>query len=185
MSEKERELLSTRSLVQEKELQLSQEADKASREICELQGKLLEKVRCCAPHSVLGRVLSIWGALPICCRCSHLDGTCSMGCWPLILQKGLLVMGSLCPGHVPTPPSHPTEQPGAEPAAEAAGRAVWHPARGSAGGRGHPPRRRGQAGRPPARPLHQLPRYALQPPLSLRQVTWHLRFPQASSPTTH
>uniref|UniRef100_U3I4P3 Huntingtin interacting protein 1 related n=1 Tax=Anas platyrhynchos platyrhynchos TaxID=8840 RepID=U3I4P3_ANAPP len=43
VSEKERELLSTRSLVQEKELQLSQEADKASREICELQGKLLEK----------------------------------------------------------------------------------------------------------------------------------------------
>lgn len=61
VSEKERELLSTRSLVQEKELQLSQEADKASREICELQGKLLEKVRGCAPRSVLGRVLSTWG----------------------------------------------------------------------------------------------------------------------------
>uniref|UniRef100_A0A669PCY8 Huntingtin interacting protein 1 related n=1 Tax=Phasianus colchicus TaxID=9054 RepID=A0A669PCY8_PHACC len=41
--EKERELLSVHSLVQEKELQLSQEADKASKEICELQGRLLEK----------------------------------------------------------------------------------------------------------------------------------------------
>ncbi|POI35450.1 hypothetical protein CIB84_000802 [Bambusicola thoracicus] len=43
VSEKECELLSVHSLVQEKELQLSQEADKASREICELQGRLLEK----------------------------------------------------------------------------------------------------------------------------------------------
>ncbi|XP_042684634.1 huntingtin-interacting protein 1-related protein isoform X2 [Centrocercus urophasianus] len=43
MSEKECELLSVHSLVQEKELQLSQEADKASKEICELQGRLLEK----------------------------------------------------------------------------------------------------------------------------------------------
>ncbi|XP_071428355.1 huntingtin-interacting protein 1-related protein isoform X2 [Pithys albifrons albifrons] len=43
VSEKECELLSTRSLMEEKELQLSQEADKATREIRELQGKLLEK----------------------------------------------------------------------------------------------------------------------------------------------
>uniref|UniRef100_A0A8C3PXK2 Huntingtin-interacting protein 1-related protein n=1 Tax=Chrysolophus pictus TaxID=9089 RepID=A0A8C3PXK2_CHRPC len=43
VSEKECELLSVHSLVQEKELQLSQEADKASKEICELQGRLLEK----------------------------------------------------------------------------------------------------------------------------------------------
>ncbi|OXB64114.1 hypothetical protein ASZ78_002044 [Callipepla squamata] len=43
VSEKERELLSVNSLIQEKELQLSQEADRASREICELQGRLLEK----------------------------------------------------------------------------------------------------------------------------------------------
>uniref|UniRef100_A0A8V1A5R4 Huntingtin-interacting protein 1-related protein n=1 Tax=Gallus gallus TaxID=9031 RepID=A0A8V1A5R4_CHICK len=43
VSEKECELLSVHSLVQEKELQLSQEADKASREICELQGRLQEK----------------------------------------------------------------------------------------------------------------------------------------------
>lgn len=45
VSEKECELLSTRGLVQEKELQLSQEADKATREIRELQGRLLEKVQ--------------------------------------------------------------------------------------------------------------------------------------------
>ncbi|XP_031983498.1 huntingtin-interacting protein 1-related protein [Corvus moneduloides] len=43
VSEKECELLSTRGLVEEKELQLSQEADKATREIRELQGRLLEK----------------------------------------------------------------------------------------------------------------------------------------------
>uniref|UniRef100_A0A8C5J6J1 Huntingtin-interacting protein 1-related protein n=1 Tax=Junco hyemalis TaxID=40217 RepID=A0A8C5J6J1_JUNHY len=43
VSEKECELLSTRGLVQEKELQLSQEADRATREIRELQGRLLEK----------------------------------------------------------------------------------------------------------------------------------------------
>ncbi|OXB84945.1 UNVERIFIED_CONTAM: hypothetical protein H355_016067 [Colinus virginianus] len=43
VSEKECELLSVNSLIQEKELQLSQEADRASREICELQGRLLEK----------------------------------------------------------------------------------------------------------------------------------------------
>ncbi|KAJ7419914.1 Huntingtin-interacting protein 1-related protein [Willisornis vidua] len=43
VSEKERELLSTRGLMEEKELQLSQEADKATREIQELQGRLLEK----------------------------------------------------------------------------------------------------------------------------------------------
>ncbi|XP_054075533.1 huntingtin-interacting protein 1-related protein isoform X7 [Rissa tridactyla] len=43
VSEKECELLSTRGLIQEKELQLSQEADKATREIRELQGRLLEK----------------------------------------------------------------------------------------------------------------------------------------------
>lgn len=47
VSEKECELLSTRGLVEEKELQLSQEAEKATREIRELQGRLLEKVRCC------------------------------------------------------------------------------------------------------------------------------------------
>ena len=47
VSEKECELLSTRGLVEEKELQRSQEADKATREIRELQGRLLEKVRCC------------------------------------------------------------------------------------------------------------------------------------------
>lgn len=44
VSEKECELLSTRGLVEEKELQLSREADKTSREIRELQGRLLEKV---------------------------------------------------------------------------------------------------------------------------------------------
>ncbi|RLV99840.1 hypothetical protein DV515_00009299 [Chloebia gouldiae] len=43
VSEKECELLSTRGLIQEKELQLGQEADKATREIRELQGRLLEK----------------------------------------------------------------------------------------------------------------------------------------------
>nr|XP_009930838.1 PREDICTED: huntingtin-interacting protein 1-related protein [Opisthocomus hoazin] len=43
VSEKECELLSTRGLVEEKELQRSQEADKATREIRELQGRLLEK----------------------------------------------------------------------------------------------------------------------------------------------
>ncbi|KAI1233139.1 hypothetical protein IHE44_0006335, partial [Lamprotornis superbus] len=43
VSEKECELLSTRGLIEEKELQLSQEADKATREIRELQGRLLEK----------------------------------------------------------------------------------------------------------------------------------------------
>ncbi|XP_009319490.1 PREDICTED: huntingtin-interacting protein 1-related protein [Pygoscelis adeliae] len=43
VSEKECELLSARGLVEEKELQLSQEADKATREIRELQGRLLEK----------------------------------------------------------------------------------------------------------------------------------------------
>ncbi|KFV98958.1 Huntingtin-interacting protein 1-related protein, partial [Eurypyga helias] len=43
VSEKECELLSTRGLVEERELQLSQEADKATREIRELQGRLLEK----------------------------------------------------------------------------------------------------------------------------------------------
>ncbi|GAB0197007.1 huntingtin-interacting protein 1-related protein [Grus japonensis] len=43
VSEKECELLSVRGLVEEKELQLSQEADKATREIRELQGRLLEK----------------------------------------------------------------------------------------------------------------------------------------------
>uniref|UniRef100_A0A8C6K1A1 Uncharacterized protein n=1 Tax=Melopsittacus undulatus TaxID=13146 RepID=A0A8C6K1A1_MELUD len=43
VSEKEHELLSTRGLIQEKELQLSQEVDKSSREIRELQGRLLEK----------------------------------------------------------------------------------------------------------------------------------------------
>ncbi|KFP19517.1 Huntingtin-interacting protein 1-related protein, partial [Egretta garzetta] len=43
VSEKECELLSTRGLVEEKELQLSQEAEKATREIRELQGRLLEK----------------------------------------------------------------------------------------------------------------------------------------------
>lgn len=47
VSEKECELLSTRGLIEEKELQLSQEADKATREIRELQGRLLEKVQCC------------------------------------------------------------------------------------------------------------------------------------------
>lgn len=47
VSEKECELLSTRGLIEEKELQLSQEADKATREIRELQGRLLEKVWCC------------------------------------------------------------------------------------------------------------------------------------------
>lgn len=46
VSEKECELLSTRGLIEEKELQLSQEADKATREIRELQGRLLEKVQC-------------------------------------------------------------------------------------------------------------------------------------------
>ncbi|KFQ38539.1 Huntingtin-interacting protein 1-related protein, partial [Mesitornis unicolor] len=43
VSEKECELLSARGLVEEKELLLSQEADKATREIHELQGRLLEK----------------------------------------------------------------------------------------------------------------------------------------------
>ncbi|KFZ66194.1 Huntingtin-interacting protein 1-related protein, partial [Antrostomus carolinensis] len=43
VSEKECEVLSARGLVEEKELQLSQEADKATREIRELQGRLLEK----------------------------------------------------------------------------------------------------------------------------------------------
>lgn len=47
VNEKECELLSTRGLIEEKELQLSQEADKATREIRELQGRLLEKVQCC------------------------------------------------------------------------------------------------------------------------------------------
>lgn len=47
VSEKECELLSARSLVEEKELQRSQEVDKATQEIHELQGRLLEKVRCC------------------------------------------------------------------------------------------------------------------------------------------
>ncbi|NXY50473.1 HIP1R protein, partial [Ceuthmochares aereus] len=41
--EKECELLSTRGLIEEKELQLSQEVDKATKEIHELQGRLLEK----------------------------------------------------------------------------------------------------------------------------------------------
>lgn len=52
VSEKECELLSARGLVEEKELQLSQEADKAAREIRELQGRLLEKVRCCVESLV-------------------------------------------------------------------------------------------------------------------------------------
>ncbi|KFW88296.1 Huntingtin-interacting protein 1-related protein, partial [Phalacrocorax carbo] len=43
VSEKECELLSTRGLIEEKELQLSQEAEKATREIHELQGRLQEK----------------------------------------------------------------------------------------------------------------------------------------------
>ncbi|KFO78943.1 Huntingtin-interacting protein 1-related protein, partial [Cuculus canorus] len=43
VSEKECELLSTRGLIEEKELQLSQEVDKATREVHELQGRLLEK----------------------------------------------------------------------------------------------------------------------------------------------
>uniref|UniRef100_A0A8B9NCY4 Huntingtin interacting protein 1 related n=1 Tax=Accipiter nisus TaxID=211598 RepID=A0A8B9NCY4_9AVES len=43
VSEKECELLSTRGLIEEKELQRSQEVDKATKEIRELQGRLLEK----------------------------------------------------------------------------------------------------------------------------------------------
>lgn len=46
VSEKECEVLSTRGLIEEKELQRSQEVDKATKEIRELQGRLLEKVQC-------------------------------------------------------------------------------------------------------------------------------------------
>lgn len=53
VSEKECELLSARGLVEEKELQRSQEVDKATREICELQGRLLEKVRFCVESPLL------------------------------------------------------------------------------------------------------------------------------------
>ncbi|XP_061459359.1 huntingtin-interacting protein 1-related protein isoform X2 [Rhineura floridana] len=42
-SEKECELISTKGLIQEKELLLSQEAEKRAKEVQELQGKLLEK----------------------------------------------------------------------------------------------------------------------------------------------
>lgn len=44
VSEKDCELISTKGLIQEKELLLSQEAEKRVKEVQELQGKLLEKV---------------------------------------------------------------------------------------------------------------------------------------------
>lgn len=66
MSEKECELLSTRGLIEEKELQRSQEVDKATKEIRELQGRLLEKVQCCVesllPLYLLGQDV-FWGVL--------------------------------------------------------------------------------------------------------------------------
>lgn len=63
VSEKECELLSTRGLVEEKELQLSQEADKATREIRELQGRLLEKVQGCvkSPLPLCSPRRDVWG----------------------------------------------------------------------------------------------------------------------------
>lgn len=68
VSEKECELLSTRGLIEEKELQLSQEADKATREICELQGRLLEKVWCCGEPTatLLSRARCVWGVVNSC-----------------------------------------------------------------------------------------------------------------------
>ena len=62
VSEKECELLSARGLVEEKELQLSQEADKATREIRELQGRLLDKVWCGEPTApLLAGARCVWG----------------------------------------------------------------------------------------------------------------------------
>lgn len=45
VNEKECELISTKGLIQEKELLLSQEAEKRTKEVQELQEKLVEKVR--------------------------------------------------------------------------------------------------------------------------------------------
>uniref|UniRef100_A0A8C0B2F7 Huntingtin interacting protein 1 related n=1 Tax=Buteo japonicus TaxID=224669 RepID=A0A8C0B2F7_9AVES len=56
VSEKECELLSTRGLIEEKELQRSQEVDKATKEIRELQGRLLEKL-CRSSQSLQQKLL--------------------------------------------------------------------------------------------------------------------------------
>lgn len=84
VSEKECELLSVHSLVQEKELQLSQEADKASREICELQGRLQEKVQGCVLCLCSVGILSAPAVCPrlLFLSCSSVRSrACSRSCW--------------------------------------------------------------------------------------------------------
>lgn len=129
VSEKECELLSTRGLIEEKELQLSQEADKASREIRELQGRLLEKVQCC--------VESPWGEMFGGCQPMQPVG------YHLYQQswdgKGLSKNAADGDAFPLSYSSCLTEQPGAEPAAEAAGGSVWSPAGDSERSPGHPP----------------------------------------------
>uniref|UniRef100_A0A672TXC5 Huntingtin-interacting protein 1-related protein n=1 Tax=Strigops habroptila TaxID=2489341 RepID=A0A672TXC5_STRHB len=111
VSEKECELLSTRGLIEEKELQLSQEADKTSREIRELQGRLLEKVWSPLP---LNLVRCIWGVLSSPGAqlshhwCSQWDMTCSsnngmLGSNPAeVLSRDMMVMGHE-PDHILSP----------------------------------------------------------------------------------
>lgn len=57
VNEKECELISTKGLIQEKELLLSQEAEKRAKEVQELQEKLVEKVR--------RRNIEIGGSFPL------------------------------------------------------------------------------------------------------------------------
>lgn len=102
VSEKECELLSTRGLIEEKELQLSQEADKASREIRELQGRLLEKVQCC--------VESPWGEMFGGCQPMQPVGYHSyQQSWDgKGLSKNVLLMGMLF--HLAIPPASQSNQ---------------------------------------------------------------------------
>lgn len=57
VSEQEQELLSTKGLIEEKELLWHQEAEKSAKEIGELRGKLVDKVPGREPWCCLGGIL--------------------------------------------------------------------------------------------------------------------------------
>lgn len=164
VNEKECELISAKGLIQEKELLLSQEAEKRMKEVQELQEKLVEKVR---------RNIELGGGIPSPTiigegereRESAQDGRRGPARPPDFPWTRIQTLGHVTCKRTCSSLSwvHPTEKSRTELAAEALGRPVPNLARDNQGSRKHHPGCCDQVGRPPAYPVHQFSRWVLNP----------------------